>query len=253
VTHCTIALSESELQAAARLRGGPTCAFVSGAAPVAVRFFTPVAELQFCVHGALAAGTSVAASGNSQEAQLSIRGRSYKVQRSDGGATIALPGPFEVRPEPDPGPVIDALGLKLSDLDERSSVLVASAGSPKWLVPVADWQRLIAITPQLTELAALSRARGVNGAYVFTMVGVPGGADVAARGFNPAAGVNEDAATGVAAAALAWAWRDRSPGAWLLIDQYVGSVHSGRIRVCAGAEGVQVGGEVRTIGKEKTE
>jgi predicted PhzF superfamily epimerase YddE/YHI9 len=63
--------------------------------------------------------------------------------------------------------------------------------------------------------------------------------------------VNEDAATGVAAAALAWSWRDRRMGQWLVIDQYVGSMHSGRIRVTATAEGVQVGGEVRTIGKEK--
>jgi predicted PhzF superfamily epimerase YddE/YHI9 len=90
----------------------------------------------------------------------------------------------------------------------------------------------------------------VNGAYVFATAGVPDRSNVAARAFNPAAGVNEDAATGVAAAALAWTRREDDHNDWLVIDQYVGSNRSGRIRTRVTGDCVEVGGEVRFVGFE---
>jgi trans-2,3-dihydro-3-hydroxyanthranilate isomerase len=247
VTSCPDLSSTSKLKAAASQRGGATCVFISNSGPRAVRFFTPVAELPFCVHGALAAGTAASETDGAGTSRIVVGEKSFAVSRNGNGASILLNGPFAIRPEPDPKSVLNALELKNSDIAINSSIVVASAGSPKWLVHVTDWETLKNITPNLETLAAISRARQVNGAYVFAVSGTPSGADVAARAFNPAAGVNEDAATGVAAAALAWTRREYAPANWLIIDQYVGSNRSGRIRVRVTGDRVEVGGEVRFV------
>jgi trans-2,3-dihydro-3-hydroxyanthranilate isomerase len=247
VTSCADLSSTSELKTAASERSGATCVFIANTGPKAVRFFTQVAELPFCVHGALAAGAAASEADGAGGSRIVVGEKSFAVSRNGHGATILLNGPFVVRPEPDPAPVLYALGLRNADLALSSSIVVASAGSPKWLVHVADWERLRSTKPNLQNLAEISRARGVNGAYVFATSKTPSGADVAARAFNPAAGVNEDAATGVAAAALAWTRRDYAPANWLVIDQYVGANRSGRIRVRVTGDRVEVGGEVRFV------
>jgi trans-2,3-dihydro-3-hydroxyanthranilate isomerase len=239
--------STSDLKAAASQRGGATCVFIASSGPKVVRFFTPVAELPFCVHGALAAGAAASEADGVGESHIVVGEKSFAVSRNGHGASILLNGPFVVRPEPDPGSVLYALGLKNVDIALNSSIVVASAGSPKWLVHVADWEKLRNTKPNLQNLAEIGRARGVNGAYVFATSGMPTGTDVGARAFNPAAGVNEDAATGVAAAALAWTRREHAPANWLVIDQYVGSNRSGRIRVRVTGDRVEVGGEVRFV------
>jgi trans-2,3-dihydro-3-hydroxyanthranilate isomerase len=240
--------STSELTAAASLKGGgATSVFIASTGPRVVRFFTQVAELPFCVHGALAAGAAASEADGADGSRIVVGEKSFPVSRNAHGASILLNGPFLVRPEQDSGPILYALGLKDSDLALNSFIIVANAGSPKWLVHLADWQRLKGIKPNLQNLAEISLARGVNGAYAFATSGMPSGSDVAARAFNPAAGVNEDAATGVAAAALAWTRRECAPANWVVIDQYVGSNRSGRIRVRVTGDRVEVGGEVRFV------
>ena len=249
VFYCRSAVSDQELKTTAAGCGGPTCAFISGGPVNSVRFFTPVAELPFCVHGALAAGASLADARNCGSVRILIRGKTHEVCREAGDtAAITLTGAVEVRPEPDLQPVLDALGLEAADLAPGYSGIVANAGSPKWLVHVNHFQKLLSMQPRLPALKQISRLRAVNGAYVFATVGTSG-PDVAARGFNPAAGVDEDAATGVAAAALAWVRRDDRPNQWLVVDQYVGRNHTGRIRVRVTEDGgIQVGGEIQMAG-----
>lgn len=247
VSCCPAEASDLELKSRAASYGGATCALLFSNAPFSrVRFFTPSAELPFCVHGAIAAGASIAHCRNAESARISVRGREYVIRREADSATITLRGPFEERRETDAGPVLEALGLESRDVDSRSPVLVASAGSPKWLVHVNDWEALQRCKPRLADLARLSRLRGVNGAYVFATEGHLCGSDVTARAFNPAAGVDEDAATGVAAAALAWVSRHEWRSKWSVISQFRGSSQTGLIRVRVNDDdSVQVGGEVR--------
>lgn len=250
VTSCPDLCSTSELKAAASQRAGATCVFLANSGPRVVRFFTAIAELPFCVHGALAAGAAAGEADGIGEAHIVIREKSFTVSRNGHGASILLHGPFDLRLETNPGSILYALGLENTDIAANSHIVVASAGSPKWLVHVVDWEKLRNTKPKLQHLAEISRARGVNGAYVFATAGVPDGSNVAARAFNPAAGVNEDAATGVAAAALAWTRREDDYNDWLVIDQYVGSNRSGRIRTRVTGDCVEVGGEVRFVGFE---
>ena len=77
-----------------------------------------------------------------------------------------------------------------------------SVGSPKLLAPIISSSVLTQLTPNFSEILAWSLAKHVNGLYVYTHLE---NEQWLARGFNPKTGHNEDAATGVAAAALALA------------------------------------------------
>ncbi|MFZ1006158.1 MAG: PhzF family phenazine biosynthesis protein [Candidatus Sulfotelmatobacter sp.] len=246
ITSCPDLSSTLELKTAASQRG-VTSVFIASSGPRVVRFFTPVAELPFCVHGALAAGAAASEADGTGESRIIVREKNFTVSRNGHGASIVLNGPFDLHPETNPEPILYALDLENADIAPNSPIVVASAGSPKWLVHVAGWEKLRNTKPKLQNLAEISQARGVNGAYVFATSGAPYGSTVAARAFNPAAGVNEDAATGVAAAALAWTRRETDHNDWLAIDQYVGSKRSGRIRARVTGDCVEVGGEVRFV------
>ena len=90
------------------------------------------------------------------------------------------------------------LGVDSADLMRPPQV--ASIGSAKLLVEVADQSVLAALRPDLTGIANWSRKHGVSGMYAYCRVdeGVYAG-----RNFNHLEPRFEDAATGVAAGALA--------------------------------------------------
>jgi trans-2,3-dihydro-3-hydroxyanthranilate isomerase len=243
VSYCPQTVSDAELQAAASRQGCVEASFITGLEPSSVRFFTPVAELPLCVHGLLGAGACLAASDDSQAVKLMASGREYQLTVTDKEAAVRIDHPIEIRDEADPGAVLDVLHLQAHDL--VSPMVVASAGSSKWLVHVSNLHKLLSFTPSFPELARISRLRGVNGVYAFTTQDILPGTDLAARGFNPAAGVDEDAATGVAAAAAVWTMKKLWPDRWVVVHQYIGAKQSGRIRVRAENQGtVHVAGEV---------
>jgi trans-2,3-dihydro-3-hydroxyanthranilate isomerase len=233
----------------AQARATPVSAFIGGTAePFDVRFFTPSSELSFCGHGSLAAGSVLAREMGAQQVRLRA-GQTEATVHCDtpGMATFAMKGPAEVLTDFDRRPVLDALGLSEEGLDPHSPFVIASVGSPKWLVPVRDPERLRALKPRFAELADWSTRRGVNGAYVYTCHGLPPGVHVQARAFNPKSGAAEDAATGVAVAALAWVLRDvwkNSP--WFVVEQGLELRDLNRLRARISDDlQIHVGGEVR--------
>jgi PhzF family phenazine biosynthesis protein len=77
---------------------------------------------------------------------------------------------------------------------------VASVGSPKLLIEVADIASLDTLQPNLAAIAAWGNANGVNGCYVYCRTG---DGLYEGRNFNHLDPALEDSATGVAAGALA--------------------------------------------------
>ena len=130
--------------------------------------------------------------------------------------------------------------------------MIGSIGSPKFLVPVRTRAALLAAHPDLDRLRALSRAHAVNGMYAYSLDPTTAEAIATARGTNPAAGVVEDPATGIAAGALAAAlWsrgRGRSP---YVVEQgdVVGQHNAIYVTVDAGLVGV--GGRVDPNGTHR--
>lgn len=90
--------------------------------------------------------------------------------------------------------------LRVEPADVIGTPGLASVGSPKLLVEVAEQSVLAALRPDLEGIAEWSRKHGVSGMYVYCRLddGIYAG-----RNFNHLDRRFEDAATGVAAGALA--------------------------------------------------
>jgi len=238
-------IESRQMAGAAREAGTPVCVFLLPGSPLRARFFTATSTLSFCGHGALAAGVAEAIRRGRSFAHLAIDGHELRVERAqDGLSYLVLPAEGMFASESHPEPVLAALGLAPQDLDARKHVTVASVGSPKWLVRVRSIDILRALQPEMQALTEVSEAAKINGAYVYAAGPAAGPADIVARGFNPYGGVPEDAATGAAAAALAWSERDELQGRWLVIDQGIGLARLNRIHVRIRDGEIHLGGNV---------
>jgi len=98
--------------------------------------------------------------------------------------------------------VAQALRIGVGDIACKTPVESVSVSRPKLLVPLADSGVLDTLEPDFDALWALCEAFRVTGVYPFTRNTDKANADVEARQFPLRAGFPEDAATGVAAAAL---------------------------------------------------
>jgi PhzF family phenazine biosynthesis protein len=93
-----------------------------------------------------------------------------------------------------PARLLGAPGLQLA-----SAPVIASVGSPKLLLEVADAATLHALAPDLPAIVAWGREHGVSGCYVWCRAGE---GEYEGRNFNHLDPKLEDSATGVAAGAL---------------------------------------------------
>ena len=190
-------------QAFARARGA-TCVFIDDDADAVTRvdYFYPHMRSPLCLHATLAvAAVLFARPGQAQDAELTVdtalQGQRLRLTRA---------GPdYFVRLARQSAPAIDIDGVPLAALLDAPGFTpaarprLASVGSPKLLVQVADTAALYALTPDLAAIVGWSRATGVNGLYLWCRR-----ADGACEGrnFNHLDPALEDSATGVAAGAL---------------------------------------------------
>ncbi|MGC4950755.1 PhzF family phenazine biosynthesis protein [Streptomyces sp. DT224] len=191
-----------------------------GEADWALRWFTPVTEVDMCGHATLATAhvlhTTGAATGTVRFAARC--GTLTSAAHPDGSLTLDFPT-APLTPEPAPDGLAEALGA------EPVSVHDTGAQVGDLLVELADEAAVRALAPDFAALAALSR-RGV----IATAASTPMRAyDYVSRGFFPAVGIDEDPVTGSAHTALAPFWsarlgRDRLTG--LQVSARSGLVHT---------------------------
>ncbi|MCX4450343.1 PhzF family phenazine biosynthesis protein [Streptomyces sp. NBC_01789] len=172
-----------------------------GDADWALRWFTPVTEVDMCGHATLATAhvlhTTGAASGTVRFAARC--GTLTSAAHADGSLTLDFPT-APLMPEPAPAGLADALGA------EPVSVHDTGPHVGDLLVELRDEAAVRGLTPDFPVLAGLSR-RGV----IATAAAEPGRAyDYVSRGFFPAVGIDEDPVTGSAHTALAPFWSARS-------------------------------------------
>jgi len=179
-----------------------------------LRIFTPAREVPFAGHPTVGTALALAWLG-----EIDLRGETTEIVleenagpvpvtiRASGGraefAQLAAPRPPEIRAAPDAADLAALLSLDPSDLQRDAGLPAAcSCGMPFLIVEFRD-------------AAALGRARLDNAVwrrlladawakevYLVTRDASSVGADFRARMFAPAAGIEEDPATGSAAAAL---------------------------------------------------
>lgn len=169
-----------------------------------IEFFYPNRKMPLCLHGTLAAAHLLFS--GSALSSMSIRVPSGKHLHLNKNA----PNHFEVEviPEQVEQPLFSLLiasrllNIDITDIAKGLPFTVVSVGSPKLLIPISSRDRLFDLNPNYLEIEKWSLANKVNGIYAYYH---DAATDVFyARGFNPMTGHKEDAATGVAAAALSF-------------------------------------------------
>lgn len=176
-----------------------TCVFVS--ADKEIDYFYPHMRSPLCVHATLAVAAVLFTRPGAEETitvRTAMKGQSLLLSREGDDYFVKL------APQPVPdvsigteqvAELLGAPGLVLA-----SSPHLASVGSPKLLLEVADPSTLYGLAPSLAGIAAWGKQHGVNGFYVWCRLDA---GMVEGRNFNHLDAKLEDAATGVAAGALA--------------------------------------------------
>ena len=170
------------------------------------RFFVPNHEMEMCGHATLGALWLLRRTGawRTNTALIETLSGSVDARYDASDARIEVSQPAgRVEPVVDAALIartLDALNLDAGDLLPLG-IVNATTSRTKTLVPVRTTSRLNAITPKLDVIEALCDALSSTGLYPFSLdANAPHVFD--ARQFPRASGYPEDAATGIAAAAL---------------------------------------------------
>jgi trans-2,3-dihydro-3-hydroxyanthranilate isomerase len=206
-------LADGEMQRLAADQGIETVFVLAPrdpAAALALRYFVPNHEMSMCVHGTVGALAALSETGllapGTVSIETSLGGTRARVERAGRGAKVGVEMPAP------------AFGCRLTAVDELASVLgvptaalesaelpaqVASVARSKLMVPLRDAEALDRLRPDWPALWRFCEELAVTGIYAFTRRTRSSAWDIDARQFPVRAGFPEDAATGVAAAALA--------------------------------------------------
>lgn len=197
-------LSDEQILKAAQIFGFPESAFLqeSNNADFKLRLFSVKQEVNSCVTATLAAAHVITKEQNSSHVIFETKIGNREVFRRESGLLLMK------QPEVKFLDVINNrekiakfLNIPVGSLGETPIVL-ASAGTPKLLIPIKTLEDLFAIKPDLDGIAEYCVEIGGRGFYPFTLETKNKGSDFHARQFNPQDGIAEDSVTGVAAAAL---------------------------------------------------
>ncbi|AUT72266.1 PhzF family phenazine biosynthesis protein [Paraburkholderia hospita] len=197
------ALAEPERMKFAQRQDASATVFVEAdaAGDMQLDYYYPHARSPLCLHATLAA-SAVFFERHPDIGRVrfvtSIHRQTLEVERVDEGIFVG------VKAQPCPALTSHvaetARLLRVEPADVIGTPGLASVGSPKLLVEVAEQSVLAALRPDLEGIAEWSRKHGVSGMYVYCRLddGIYAG-----RNFNHLDSRFEDAATGVAAGALA--------------------------------------------------
>jgi PhzF family phenazine biosynthesis protein len=181
-----------------------------GAHDLRFRFFVPNHEMEMCAHATIGTLWVLAREGRLPDSTVRIATGSgavtgFVAPRGDGDWTIAITQPAgSVRPlagEAEDA-VLTSLGIDRGTLAVRP-VHNAVTSRVKTLVPMRDVAELNALAPKSDAVEAACTRIGSTGLYPYAVLDGPARL-FEARQFPRASGYPEDAATGIAAAALAF-------------------------------------------------
>lgn len=197
------ALSETERQAFAQRQNANATVFVdvNAAGAQELDYYYPHVRSPLCLHATLAASAVFFErfpDVGRTRFTTRMRRQVLEIERDSDGIFIGV----TAQSCPDWGVDVAAIAalLRVESADFAGTPSLASVGSAKLLVEVTTPAMLAAIVPDLAGIAEWSRKHGISGMYVYCLLrdGVYEG-----RNFNHLELHLEDAATGVAAGALA--------------------------------------------------
>jgi PhzF family phenazine biosynthesis protein len=192
-----------------------------------VRYFAPGGEVDLCGHATAAAFAALAldhrlgplpAEVRSVAPGGRIRGR-VEAEGDDVVVWLDMPLARRVDATLDLEALAEALGLPHEVVASRPAGAIEDVGIRVALIPVADLAALDAMRPDFRRLRYLGRPHRIIVFYPFVLDADSG--QVRARAFAPAVDIDEDPATGTAAASL---------GAYLAREGLIGPAADLRIR-----------------------
>jgi PhzF family phenazine biosynthesis protein len=208
--------------------------------PHRLRYFAPGGEVDLCGHATAAAYAVLGLSGRlgalpAEVASTAPGGRVRgRVEREGDDIVVWMDMPVARRVDValDIEAIAEALGLPVEVMASRPAAAVEDVGIRVALLPVADLATLDAMRPDFDRLRSLGRDDRIIVFYPFVL-DEPAGR-VRARSFAPAVDIEEDPATGTAAASLgAWLARESlvDPDAELRVRQGEAMGHPSEIRL----------------------
>jgi PhzF family phenazine biosynthesis protein len=213
VVTCADGMTPADMQEVAR-RFGHESGFVfsssGGDYDFGFRFFVPNHEMEMCGHATIGALWLLARQGRLSADTVRIETRSGPVtgfigRGDDGQPAVEItqpPGRVIPLDRDDEAAVLKVLGIERDGL-AALPIHNAVTSRVKTLVPIADCQRLNALVTAASEVEAVCRRIGSTGLYPYAIRDADARI-VEARQFPRSSGYPEDAATGIAAAALAF-------------------------------------------------
>lgn len=205
------------------------------------RYFVPRHEMEMCGHATVGALWLLRRRGKISDGHYRIATLSGPV---DGfvGETIEITQPLGTATPADGGgrdDILSVLGISHDALADRP-IENARTSRVKTLVPIKSVEHLNALVPRFERMEALCDRLGSTGLYPYALISADDGT-VEARQFPRASGYPEDAATGIAATALASALRhhglvrDDKMGLRIFQGRAMGSLSEIRVRFAADA------------------
>ncbi|MGJ7487419.1 PhzF family phenazine biosynthesis protein [Variovorax sp. LT2P21] len=203
------ALSSEDMIGIARATGHES-AFVltptTAGADWRLRFFVPQHEMEMCGHATVGTLWAMRQWGrwNTPAARIETLSGLVDVEWDAAGSRVWISQPAvqaQVLSPAQASRVAAVLGLPAGAVPEMTN---ASTSRVKTLVPMPDTAALQALQPDFASMETLCESIGSTGLYPYALAGSTPQGDpvVAARQFPKSSGYPEDAATGIAAAAL---------------------------------------------------
>ena len=179
-------------------------------ADLRLRYFVPLHEMEMCVHATVGAVTVLArqqrlpASTAKIETPLGVLPVHWQQEGADIWVTVEQFPPIFTSEQPSGAEVAAVLGIAEDAIDrDVGPIQSVSVSRPKLMIPLVDLGALDNCAPDAERVGRLCERYHTTGLYPFTLKTRSTERQVEARQFPRQAGYLEDAATGVAAAALA--------------------------------------------------
>jgi PhzF family phenazine biosynthesis protein len=199
-------LTSEQKQAIAKKLAFPETAFVSQSriADYKLDFFTPTKQIPHCGHATIATFTYLKQKGaikGEQSSKETIDGI-RQIYFHDQHAYMEQRAPRFTALVEETHSILDSLNMSIEDLQAGLYPTIVNTGNSFLIIPAKSESTLAGLTPNLEKIAAISEQHGLIGYYLYAE---PKSTNVHAttRMFAPYYGIQEEAATGMAAGPLA--------------------------------------------------
>ncbi|MEP6846464.1 MAG: PhzF family phenazine biosynthesis isomerase [Panacibacter sp.] len=199
-------LKSEEKQSIAAKVGISETAFVSASnvADFKLDFFTPVKQIAHCGHATIATFSylkqiqKIKQNNSSKETIDGIR----NIYFEGNDAFMEQNAPSYKVPKVVMAEILASLNLKNSDLINDLEATIVNTGNSFFIIPVSSEAILKKIEPNFNKIEKVSEQFNLIGYYVFTNNVASKDFDATTRMFAPLYGIEEEAATGMAAGPL---------------------------------------------------